>query len=265
MAINVSGGLTNSGTLMHVSGGTFSNFSGSTLTGGTYNTAGTLKIDQLGSTGGEIVTNAANIVLNGADSSFVDSASKDALSSFATNATAGTFSLFGGRNFTTSGGFANSSEHYTITYETGDVLLTVASGPVAAGATNLHARLANADRIARTISEQIDYGSRVRSLIPSLQPIAAAPTARFSSSGFHVETASRFASASIGAKLNAAMADHFAPAAVAHSLSVKPSASAPAHTNFAGPARPGGKVIRGNLQFSLPSLFSKPHVDLTVN
>jgi|ERR1700687_648568 hypothetical protein len=50
-----------------------------------------------------------------------------------------------------------------------------------------------------------------------------------------------------------------------HSASVKPFASAPAHTNFAGPARPAGNVVRGNLQFSLPSLFSKPHVDFSLN
>jgi hypothetical protein len=70
-----SSGFTNNGTLqaasgstMHVEGGPFTNFSASTLKGGTYNVSGTLEIDQLGSGGGEILTNAANIILNGAAS-----------------------------------------------------------------------------------------------------------------------------------------------------------------------------------------------------
>ncbi|HEX4769410.1 MAG TPA: hypothetical protein VH351_01175, partial [Bryobacteraceae bacterium] len=117
--INTSGSFTNSGTLqvgsgdtMHVEGGPFTNFGGTTLTGGTYNTSGTLKIDQLGTAGGEIVTNAANITLNGAASSFIDSASKDALSKLATNATGSSFTISGGRNFTTAGNFTN---HGTLT------------------------------------------------------------------------------------------------------------------------------------------------------
>ena len=98
----------NSGDLLHVLGGSFKNFSGSTLTGGTYNTSGTLEIDQLGSSGGEIVTNAASIILNGAASSLVDAAGKNALATFGTNAAKGSFSLQGGRNFTTAGSFANN-------------------------------------------------------------------------------------------------------------------------------------------------------------
>jgi hypothetical protein len=64
----------NSGELMHVLGGPFTNFSGTTLTGGTYNATGTLEIDQLGTTGGEIGTDAAHINLTGLSSSFVDAA-----------------------------------------------------------------------------------------------------------------------------------------------------------------------------------------------
>jgi hypothetical protein len=115
MLIQVNGGLTNSGTLMvgsgvlmHVAGGPFSNFAGTTLTGGTYDSAGTLEIDQLGTAGGEIVTNAANIVLDGAASTFVDGGSKDALSSFAINAAKSSFTITNGRNFTTAGNFTNN-------------------------------------------------------------------------------------------------------------------------------------------------------------
>jgi hypothetical protein len=93
---------------MHVEGGPFTNFSGTTLTGGTYNVTGTLQIDQLGSTGGEIVTNAANIILNGTASSFADAASKDALANLKTNGTGSGFTITGGRNFNTVGSFTNN-------------------------------------------------------------------------------------------------------------------------------------------------------------
>jgi len=113
--IDTSGSFTNNGTLqvnspdfMHVEGGTFTNFSGSTLTGGIYNVSGTLEIDQLGKTGGEIVTNAANIILNGTGSSFFDAAGLNALSNLNANSTpTSSFTITGGRNFTTTGNFTN--------------------------------------------------------------------------------------------------------------------------------------------------------------
>ncbi len=115
LTLNGSGAFTNSGTLQVGSGdslvvntGAFTNFSESTLTGGTYSVSGTLKIDNLGSTGGEIVTDAANIILNGASSSFLDGGSNNALSNLATIAAAGSFGLLGGRNFTTAGNFTNN-------------------------------------------------------------------------------------------------------------------------------------------------------------
>jgi fibronectin-binding autotransporter adhesin len=99
-----------SGSLLHVEGGIFTNFNPitKTLTGGTYNTSGTLEIDNLGSAGGEIVTNAANIVLNGSSSTFVDSGSKNVLSNLATNAPGSSFTVSGGRTFTTAGNFTNN-------------------------------------------------------------------------------------------------------------------------------------------------------------
>ena len=98
----------NSGDMMLVKTGPFSNFVGTTLTGGTYNVAGTLEIDQLGNAGGEIVTNAAKIILNGPSSSFVDAAMNDALTNLKTNATGSGFTIIGGRNFTTAGNFTNN-------------------------------------------------------------------------------------------------------------------------------------------------------------
>ena len=98
----------NNGDIMQVKTGPFSNFVGTTLTGGTYNVSGTLEIDQLGNTGGEIVTNAAHIIMNGPTSTFVDSASNDALSNLNTNAVGSGFTIMGGRNFTTAGNFTNN-------------------------------------------------------------------------------------------------------------------------------------------------------------
>jgi hypothetical protein len=115
LLINASGNITNNGTMrvasgstMHVMNGAFTNFAGTTLKGGTYNVGGTLEIDELGSTGGEIVTNAANIILNGTTSSFIDAGGQNALSKFATNAKGASFTITGGRNFTTAGKFTNN-------------------------------------------------------------------------------------------------------------------------------------------------------------
>ena len=115
LLLNGGGGLTNLGTLavssgdlLHVTSGPFTNFSGSTLTGGTYNVAGTLQVDELGSAGGEIVTDAANIVLNGTAASFVDGGGNNALSRLAIIAAGSSFDLLGGRNFTTAGNFTNN-------------------------------------------------------------------------------------------------------------------------------------------------------------
>ena len=115
LLINGSGNITNDGTMrvasgsaMHVANGAFTNFAGTTLTGGTYNVAGTLEIDELGNTGGEIVTNAANVILNGTNSSFIDAGGQNALSKFATNSKGASFTITGGRNFTTAGKFTNN-------------------------------------------------------------------------------------------------------------------------------------------------------------
>lgn len=100
-----SGGLTNNGMLevgtgdtLHISdasGGGLTNFSGTTLTGGAYNVSGTLEVDSLGSSGGEIETNAATIILNGTGASIVDAAGLNALSDLKADSAAGTFSVKG--------------------------------------------------------------------------------------------------------------------------------------------------------------------------
>ncbi len=113
------GTLTNTGTL-HANAGTTlvstmsglssSTYASNTLFTGTYqaDAGATLQINALGNTGGEIVTNAGRIILNGVGSSFVDGASLDALTNLNTNATGSAFTITGGRNFTTVGNFTNN-------------------------------------------------------------------------------------------------------------------------------------------------------------
>jgi hypothetical protein len=123
LSLNGGGSITNYGTLevaagatMHLSGGAFENFSGNTLTGGTYevsstNTrAGVLLIEQLGTSGGEIVNNDASILLSGANSNFVDANGNNALSNFSRNESGGSFTIISGRNFATAdaGNFINA-------------------------------------------------------------------------------------------------------------------------------------------------------------
>ncbi|MGA9567705.1 MAG: S-layer family protein, partial [Candidatus Korobacteraceae bacterium] len=124
LSITGAGTVTNNGTFQANSGSTllvgsvtsFTNFSGNTLTGGTYNVYGTvsspgmLQINPLGNTGGEIVNNAATIYLNGPNSNFVDSVGLDALSNFSNNTSSGSFTITNGRNFTSpsSTNFANA-------------------------------------------------------------------------------------------------------------------------------------------------------------
>jgi hypothetical protein len=104
----------NSGSTLQVENASFTNFSGNTLTGGTYNvygtsgSPGTLQINALGSSGGEIVNNAATILLDGPNSNFWDAGENDALSKLSNNTAAGSFTIQNGRNFASPGDFANA-------------------------------------------------------------------------------------------------------------------------------------------------------------
>jgi len=116
------GTLTNNGTMEATAGGTlqvtinFTNFSGNTLTGGTYIVDGTSKastmILSLGSnTGGEIVNNAANIILNGTNGnvSFIDANGNQLLNALAANSTVRSgLTIENGYNLSTPGDFSNA-------------------------------------------------------------------------------------------------------------------------------------------------------------
>jgi hypothetical protein len=103
-------GFTNSGTIeanagtLTLSGG-LTNFSGTTLTGGTYRIAssGTLRFQ-----GANVVTNAATLVLDGAGSALQNTSGANGLANFATNAAAGSFTIRNGRNFSSVAGFTNN-------------------------------------------------------------------------------------------------------------------------------------------------------------
>ncbi len=104
----------NSGSLMHVlNGGPFNNFSGSTLAGGAYvMNDGTLQIDQLGNTGGEITTlgdgtTATSVILNGASATTTDLAGNNAFALATINANA-SLTIENGNLMTTPGALANA-------------------------------------------------------------------------------------------------------------------------------------------------------------
>ncbi len=82
-------------------GGPFLNLVNGTLTGGTYNVAGTLDLP------GNITTNDAKITLTGKASQILNPSNTNALAGFVTNASKGSFDLKGSQSFTAAGTFTN--------------------------------------------------------------------------------------------------------------------------------------------------------------
>jgi hypothetical protein len=124
LSLNGGGDVTNNGTMQVNAGSTMvvtsplTNFSGGTLAGGTYivngstGNTGTMQLSSIGnSVAGEIVDNAANIVLNGptANTLLVDAGGNDALKPLVANTTASSsLTLEGGYSFTTVSDFSNA-------------------------------------------------------------------------------------------------------------------------------------------------------------
>ncbi len=116
--IDGGGSLTNNGTLQANAGSTLqmsanyilTNFSGSTLAGGTYfANNGTLGLNLGSNEGGEIATNAATIHIFGADANFFDAYSNNALSNLSNNTSTGSFTVDGGAAFDADAdGFTNA-------------------------------------------------------------------------------------------------------------------------------------------------------------
>ncbi len=108
-SVFVDANLTNSGTLAVPSGGSlrlnqnFTNFAGTTLTGGAYLIAGTLQFN-----GANIVTNDANLILDGSGAArIVDQNGNNALANFTLNDVNGGLTVQNFEGFTTAGDFNN--------------------------------------------------------------------------------------------------------------------------------------------------------------
>jgi hypothetical protein len=94
------------GALAITNGGTLTNFSGTTLTGGMYDVTGTFRFP-----GANIVTNQAEIILRGATSQILnDTGGGNALAGLVTNGASGALRLLAGRNFTAAGAFSNAGD-----------------------------------------------------------------------------------------------------------------------------------------------------------
>ncbi len=83
--------------------GLFRNFSGNALVGGEYLVQGTFRF-----LGANIVTNAANVTLDGPSAAIEDPGGSDAFANLARNARGGSLALIGGRDLTVAGPFTNS-------------------------------------------------------------------------------------------------------------------------------------------------------------
>ena len=129
---------------LNISGGELSNFSGGTLTGGTFNVTGKLQFP-----GAAITTNAATILLDGATSQIVNESDANALTNFATNAAAGSFTIQNGRNFTTAAGISEFANAGSMNITAGTTF-TVSNGKKysqTAGTTTLNGTLVTSNSV----------------------------------------------------------------------------------------------------------------------
>lgn len=133
-------GFTNNGKLIVDAGsvmtinGLFNNFSGTTLTGGTYSMSGTLGVDNA-----TIVTNAASLTLTGASAELLNTSSnQNALASLALNSTRGVLSLQQGQLLTAGKKFTNKG---VVTVGVSSGLTVGTSYTQAAGSTTVDGTL----------------------------------------------------------------------------------------------------------------------------
>jgi hypothetical protein len=168
--------LNNTGTLDVQSGtlflsGTVSQFSGPTLSAGIYSISGNgiLRICNA-----NVVTNGATIVLSGPNSQFVDQNNDNALANFATNN--GSFSLLGGRSFTTVNNLSNSG---SLTVGAGSILNVSTLTQMASGSLAVQLGGTAAGQFGRiiTLSATLDGALNVTE-VPGYTP-AAGDTFRF--------------------------------------------------------------------------------------
>jgi fibronectin-binding autotransporter adhesin len=96
--------IVNKGSLMNITG-PFSNFLGTTLTGGTYMVSGTLQFN-----GANIVNDAAHITLTGATSAIIDQAASDGVRGLAAIAKKGSLTLRSGKTLLTPGDLSSAGK-----------------------------------------------------------------------------------------------------------------------------------------------------------
>jgi hypothetical protein len=120
--------VSNNGIIAASGGGTAtvqnaSNYSNGKLTGGTWQVTGASTLRVIGA---NVSTNAATILLDGANAHFYQNASTtNALAAFATNASGGNFTLQNGATFTAAGSFTNAG---TLTIGSGSTFAPGAAG-----------------------------------------------------------------------------------------------------------------------------------------
>jgi len=124
--------IVNLGSLMNITG-PFSNFSGTTLTGGTYMVSGTLQFN-----GANIVNDAAKITLTGAPSAIIDQAANDGLRNFAAITSRGSLTLHSKKTLVTPGGFSNAGK---LTVATGTKFTTGGAYTQTGGTTTVDGTL----------------------------------------------------------------------------------------------------------------------------
>jgi hypothetical protein len=160
-SFTTAGNFTNHGYLSIAAGDTFdvngnlTNFSGATLTGGTYSVSGILEFD-----GAAIVTNSANITLGSATAKIENQSAANALLGFTTNTSAGKFTLSGNANLTTNGGSFTNAGLFTVS--TGSTFTVGGSSynfTQTAGTTTIDGTLAGASAGALDLNGGNLYGT----------------------------------------------------------------------------------------------------------
>lgn len=117
------------GTTLDIRGATFTNQSGSTLTGGTYKLRGIFKY-----TGANVVTNSATIQLHHAGAGVQNESGADALANLATNTSTAQLDLQNGKALTTSGPLTNAGS-VTVGGATGTALTSTGNYTQTGGST----------------------------------------------------------------------------------------------------------------------------------
>jgi len=124
--------IVNQGSLMNINDA-FSNFSGTTLSGGTYMVSGTLQFN-----GANIVNDAAHITLKGTTSAIIDQASNDGLRNFVAITSKGSLTLISGKTLTTPAGLSSAGK---LTVGAGTNLKVTGSYTQTAGSTTVDGTL----------------------------------------------------------------------------------------------------------------------------